>query len=171
MTEPTENFTSQGESNLFNSQPVTVYGGFWERFGAALIDGIIVGIIGYFIRMIFGAPTSEELVAISQNEGFSSTMRASYFNTSNIVSVVIGWLYFAFQESSAAQATLGKRALSLKVTGMNGQRISFLNATGRHFAKYLSAIILLIGYLMMLWDEKKQTLHDKLAGTLVVKGK
>ncbi|MCH5598534.1 RDD family protein [Niabella ginsengisoli] len=169
--EPTSNYTNQGESNLFNEQPIAVYGGFWERFGAALIDGIIVGIIGYFIKMIFGSPSTEEIMSVAENEGFSSSMRISYFNTANIVSLVISWLYFALQESSAAQATLGKRALSLKVTGMSGERISFLNATGRHFAKYLSAIILLIGYLMMLWDDKKQTLHDKLAGTLVVKAK
>jgi uncharacterized RDD family membrane protein YckC len=52
---------------------------------------------------------------------------------------------------------------------MNGHRISFANASGRFFGKYVSAIILLIGYLMMLWDDKKQTLHDKMAGTLVVK--
>jgi len=73
--------------------------------------------------------------------------------------------------SSSWQATLGKRALGLKVTGMNGQRITFINATGRYFASYISTIILLIGYLMMLWDDKNQTLHDKLAKTLVVKSK
>jgi uncharacterized RDD family membrane protein YckC len=85
------------------------------------------------------------------------------------VSILVNWLYSAFLESSENQATLGKRALGLKVTDMNGNRISFANASGRFFGKYVSAIILLIGYLMMLWDDKKQTLHDKMAGTLVVK--
>jgi uncharacterized RDD family membrane protein YckC len=59
--------------------------------------------------------------------------------------------------------------LGLKVTTTNGERISFGQATGRHFGKYISTIILFIGYLMMIWDDKKQTLHDKMANTLVVK--
>jgi len=67
--------------------------------------------------------------------------------------------------------TLGKRALGMRVTTLDGDRISFARATGRHFAKYLSTIILLIGYLMMVWDSRKQTLHDKMAETLVVKDK
>ena len=75
----------------------------------------------------------------------------------------------ALQESGPNQATLGKKALGLKVTSLTGDRISFGQATGRFFGKYVSAIILFIGYLMMIWDDRKQTLHDKMAGTLVVK--
>lgn len=172
MTEPTSNFSSyQGESNLFNTQPTVVYAGFWERFAAVFIDGIILAIAGYFIGLIVGTPSQEEIVALAQNEGFSSAMSASYFNTSNSLNLIIGWLYSALMISGPWQATLGKRALGIKVINLNGERISFLNATGRYFATLLSAIILLIGYFMMLWDDKKQTLHDKLAGTLVVKGK
>jgi uncharacterized RDD family membrane protein YckC len=72
-------------------------------------------------------------------------------------------------ESGKQQATVGKMALGLKVTDLNGQRISLGRATGRHFGKWVSTIILFFGYFMMLWDEKNQTLHDKMAGTLVVK--
>lgn len=169
MTE-SANYSNQGDSNLFTSAPVVVYGSFWERVAAAIIDGIILSIIGYIIRLIFGGPS---YVVSETGAGFNYTeiVRASYFSTSGIISIVVYWLYFAYQESSAAQATLGKKVLGLKVTGMQGQRISFLNATGRFFGKYLSAIILCIGYLMMLWDEKRQCLHDKLAGTLVIKSK
>lgn len=95
----------------------------------------------------------------------------AYTSPGGILNVIVGWLYAALMESSASQATIGKRALGLKVTDENGQRISFGKATGRHFGKIISTIIILIGYLMMLWDEKKQTLHDKMAGTLVVKQK
>lgn len=170
MTE-SANYSYQGESNLFNSAPPVVYGGFWERFAAAIIDGIILGVIGYIVRLIFGS--SETYVVNQTGEGFSTTevLRASYFSSAGIITFVIQWLYYAIQESSAAQATLGKKVLGLKVTSVQGERISFLNATGRYFAKILSAIILFIGYLMMLWDDKKQCLHDKLAGTLVVKSK
>jgi uncharacterized RDD family membrane protein YckC len=55
----------------------------------------------------------------------------------------------------------------LKVTDLNGQRISFERATGRHFAKWLSSLILFIGYIMAGFSERKQALHDLLAGTLV----
>lgn len=167
MTEPTTNYSSQGESNLFSNQ-TRVYGSFWERFAATIIDTVILGIVGYIIGMILGP---KETVVINQGEGFSTAFRASYFTTSTLLTWVINWLYYAYQESSAAQATLGKKVMGLKVTGMNGERISFLNATGRFFGKILSGLILLIGYLMMLWDEKRQCLHDKLAGTLVVKSK
>ncbi|GAB3430936.1 RDD family protein [Niabella aquatica] len=171
MTEPTTPYSYQGASNLFNDAPPVVYAGFWERFAAVIIDAIILWIIGYFIGIILGAPSTEEILTMSQREGFSGTMSATYFSTSNITSFIVQWLYSALMISGPWQATFGKRALGIKVTGMNGERISFLNATGRYFATILSAIILLIGYLMMLWDDKKQTLHDKLAGTLVVKGK
>ena len=87
----------------------------------------------------------------------------------SLISLIIGWLYSAVMESGEGQATFGKRALGLKVTTTEGQRISFGQATGRHFGKIISAIIIFIGYLMMLWDDRKQTLHDKMADTLVVK--
>jgi uncharacterized RDD family membrane protein YckC len=70
-------------------------------------------------------------------------------------------------ESSSYQGTLGKMIFGLKVTDLYGNRISFERATGRNFAKILSAMILGIGYLMVAFTERKQGLHDLLAGTLV----
>jgi len=72
-------------------------------------------------------------------------------------------------ESSARQATLGKMAVGIVVTDERGARISFGRATGRFFAKFLSMLILYVGYLMAAFTEKKQGLHDVLAGTLVVR--
>jgi uncharacterized RDD family membrane protein YckC len=80
------------------------------------------------------------------------------------------WLYEAFMESSSYQATLGKMIFGMKVTDLNGNRISFGRATWRHFAKWLSAMILFIGYIMVGFTERKQGLHDLLAGTLVRRG-
>jgi uncharacterized RDD family membrane protein YckC len=80
------------------------------------------------------------------------------------------WLYEAFMESSSYQATLGKMIFGMKVTDLNGNRISFERATGRHFAKWLSAMILFIGYIMVGFTDRKQGLHDLLAGTLVRRG-
>ena len=81
---------------------------------------------------------------------------------------VLWWLYFSIMESSPLQATLGKMALSIRVTDTAGQRISFLRATGRTLAKIIYGAILLIGYIMVAFTERKQALHDMMAGTLVV---
>jgi uncharacterized RDD family membrane protein YckC len=59
-------------------------------------------------------------------------------------------------------------AVRLKVTTVEGKRISFARATGRYFAKWLSALPLGLGYLMVSFDEEKQGLHDRIAGTLVL---
>ncbi|HEX7754947.1 MAG TPA: RDD family protein [Niabella sp.] len=158
-------FPGHGDSDLFNDQLLPVqYGSFWERFAAILIDGLIIAVAGAILNSIFGLGFSREM--FYQND--TNVIYAAYWK-SNTIPFVIQWLYFAFMESSPRQATLGKMALGLKVTSMDGRRITFLNATGRYFAKIISALILLIGYLMVLWDDKRQALHDKLAGTLVIK--
>ena len=136
---------SSSETVLFPEMEF-YYAGFWERFGASFIDGLVLMIPSFALQYLLGPMQSI------------------------LVNIVIGWLYSALQESGPEQATLGKRAVGLKVTALSGERISFAQASGRFFGKYVSAIILFIGYLMMLWDDRKQTLHDKMAGALVVKG-
>ena len=80
------------------------------------------------------------------------------------------WLYFAGMESSERQATFGKAAMSLRVTDLEGRRLSFGHATGRFFAKIVSGLIpFAIGYIMAGFTEKKQALHDMIAGTLVLR--
>jgi uncharacterized RDD family membrane protein YckC len=84
--------------------------------------------------------------------------------------VILQWLYFAGMESSARQATFGKSVMSLRVANYEGRRISFGHATGRFFAKIVSGMIpLAIGYIMAAFTEKKQALHDLIAGTLVLR--
>lgn len=78
------------------------------------------------------------------------------------------WLYFALMESSAYQGTLGKMALGIRVTDLDGGQIDFGRATGRYFAKILSFITLMIGYIMAAFTGKKQALHDIIAGTVVL---
>jgi uncharacterized RDD family membrane protein YckC len=82
---------------------------------------------------------------------------------------VLQWLYFALMESSAHQATLGKMALGIIVTDMQGQRLTFGRATGRFFAKILSGCMIYIGFIMAAFTERKQALHDMIASTLVVR--
>jgi len=86
----------------------------------------------------------------------------------NILGIILGWVYFAIMESSSTQGTLGKMALGIKVTDLEGSRVGFGKATGRHFGKIISALILLIGFIMVAFTQKKQGLHDMMAGCLVV---
>ena len=86
-----------------------------------------------------------------------------------IIRTILHWLYFALMESSTWQATLGKKALGLEVTDLEGKRIGFGRASGRFFGKILSALILWIGFIMAGFTERKQALHDMLAGTLVIR--
>jgi uncharacterized RDD family membrane protein YckC len=84
------------------------------------------------------------------------------------LSILANWLYSSLMLSSARQATLGKLALGLIATDEAGQRIGFGRASGRYFASWTCVITCGIGYLMVIWTARKQGLHDKIAGTLVV---
>ena len=100
-------------------------------------------------------------------EGMIGALIGAYFSFIVIITVA-SWLYFALMESSNKQATVGKMALSIKVTDINGNRLTFGRATGRYFGKILSGMILYIGFIMAGFTEKKQALHDMIAGCLVV---
>jgi uncharacterized RDD family membrane protein YckC len=132
------------------------YGGFWIRLVAYIIDAILISIVFSALAAIFGVAIWDPNLE-------------HYDPTLNIVSFVIGWLYFALMESSERGATVGKMALGLRVVTSDGKRLSFLNATGRYFAKIISAAILLIGFIMIGFTDKKRGLHDMIAGTLVIK--
>ena len=140
------------------------YGGFWIRFVAVIIDFLVVG--------IFVGPISAMIaLAIGVAGGLVAMPTIGVHLVRGIVgfafSACANWIYEAAMESSSKQATLGKMALGLKVTDLEGRRISFARATGRHFAKLLSGMILLVGYIMAGFTERKQALHDMIAGTLV----
>jgi uncharacterized RDD family membrane protein YckC len=140
------------------------YGGFWIRVVAAIIDAIILRVVVAPVTMIFGALG----FAGGMMTGLPHRGLALLGGGVTLILLFFGaWLYEAFMESSSYQATLGKMIFGMKVTDLNGNRISFERATGRHFAKFLSAMILFIGYIMVGLTERKQGLHDLLAGTLV----
>jgi uncharacterized RDD family membrane protein YckC len=142
------------------------YGGFWIRFVAVLIDGILVSIVVWPVSIMIGLMIRFAGVAVSM-PGIGVHLVNGIVGFS--FSAFANWLYEAGMESSSKQATVGKMALGLKVTDLEGRRISFARATGRHFAKFLSGIIFLIGYIMAGFTERKQALHDMIAGTLVVR--
>lgn len=154
------------------------YAGFWWRFLAHIIDYLIISIVSSIILLpvylAFGI-TAFLKFAPGYCENDPAEVIPLVFAilglvvVASIISATMVWLYNAFMESSKYQATLGKMAVGLQVTDMNGERISFARATGRYFGKILSGMIILIGYLMAGFTEKKQALHDILAGCLVVK--
>ena len=133
------------------------YAGFWKRFVALILDTIILIIPTFIIGLIFGIALSATNVGEEGIEGLA-----------NVFGLFLGWLYNSIMDSSSKQGTLGKMALGIKVTDLNGNRIGFGKATGRYFGKILSAITLCIGYMMAGFTEKKQGLHDMMAGCLVV---
>jgi uncharacterized RDD family membrane protein YckC len=139
------------------------YGGFWIRVVAAIIDAIIMRVVVAPIGVIFGGLGMAGMMTGLPHRGIQMLGGGVTF----ILLLFGSWLYEALMESSSYQATLGKMIFGMKVTDLNGNRISFERATGRHFAKWLSGMILGIGYIMVAFTERKQGLHDLLAGTLV----
>ena len=140
----------------------TVYAGFWIRFAAAFIDAIILGVVQMIITYMFFS-------SIMMNPDVVTSQSAGSILLYYVVILVVNWLYSAALESSSRQGTAGKIALDMKVTDLSGNRISFAQATGRYFSKFISIIILFIGFIMVAFDSKKQGLHDKIAGTYVIK--
>ncbi len=126
------------------------YSNFWTRFAALFIDAVIISIASSLFAIIF-------------LNGYSYSSFAT-----NPFSLLVGWLYFAGMESSSNMGTFGKITVGIMVVSEQGERISFMNATGRYFAKFISCILLLIGYIMAAFDSRHQALHDKLAKTFVI---
>ena len=158
------------------------YAGFWLRFVAAIIDGLVLGIPFAFIVFLSFASLVPTLIQSAQN---ADDPRNAMMIVAAILPRVLfmgvlflasGWLYWGLLESSSWQATLGKKALGLYVTDLSGARASFGRASGRYFAGRGISLIYGIGGLYYLIDcilagftEKKQALHDMIAGCLVVR--
>jgi len=148
-------------------QPVFMeYAGFWRRFGANFVDSIILALAGGLVGGIVGGIIGAIMGASGLN---LDTIRSTAMFFGYVIAIILNWLYFTLFESSAKQATPGKMALGIIVTDLNGNPISFGKANGRYWGKIISALILLIGYIMTAFTEKKQALHDMMAGTLVIK--
>lgn len=155
----------------------TNYAGFWLRFVAYLIDGIIIGAVQGIAIMpflaVFGigiANNMDNMESMNETQAMSmiGSMMAIGF-TAQIVFWCITILYFSLMESSSKQATVGKMVLGLQVTDLNGGKLDFVKALVRNLCKIISYLILCIGYIMAGFTEKKQALHDMIASTLVVK--
>ncbi len=91
------------------------------------------------------------------------------FIPNSIIPIVPGWLYWALQQSGNQQATVGQKALGIRVISVNGNSVNFGQATGRFFGNFLNVFTFFVGYFMFFFNNKNQCLHDYLSGCLVVK--
>jgi uncharacterized RDD family membrane protein YckC len=155
--------------------PNVAYAGFWLRFVAHVIDSAIFAVI-FFVLLIITvlALGGGAFLASLKDLGDSGGVLPAGFIIWLLVLfpalIVVTWLYYAKMESSPSQGTLGKIALGLIVTDMEGRRITFGRASGRFFAKMITGMIpLAIGYIMAGFTEKKQALHDMIATCLVLR--
>jgi uncharacterized RDD family membrane protein YckC len=161
----------------FSTTRSVTYAGFWLRFVAHLIDSLILGVAVFalVIPLLFltGLAATLENLAHQADPQLSPAAIAGILSlvfTFVAVAVLLQWLYFAYLESGEKQATWGKQALALYVTDGAANRVTFGRASGRFFAKMISGLIPLgIGYIMAGFTERKQALHDMIAGCLVLR--
>lgn len=136
-----------------------MYAGFWRRFFAYIIDMVILWVpFGPLYYFTYIAPVWQ----LSMPEQFAMSALV------NLIMMTTPLLYSIVFESSKLQATPGKLVLGIKVTDMEGNRLTFWKATARTVCKFISGLTILVGYMMAAFTTRKQALHDKLSNTLVV---
>ncbi len=151
-----------------NYSNAPTYAGFWLRFCAWIVDYLVIALPFFVIEHVLGLSQVSPVFMPGRHVHVSPTI---FFPACGmgLMRFVAWWLYFTMMESSERQATLGKMALGLRVTDMQGMRISFARANGRLFGKIVSMLTLDIGFMMAGWTQRKQALHDLMAETLVLK--
>jgi len=138
--------------------PGTVaYGGFWIRFAAKLLDGIILGVVSGVIAAFNGA-----LIQTASPDVALGMMMVNW-----VIGMAVGIAYATYFVGKFG-ATPGKMACGLRIMMSDGARVTYMRAFGRFFAEYLSMITLYIGYLMAAFDDEKRTLHDRVCDTRVI---
>ncbi|PTQ98009.1 putative RDD family membrane protein YckC [Mucilaginibacter yixingensis] len=146
---------------LFGFKKQTVapqyFGSFDQRLLASVIDWLLVS-AGFAIVALC-------IVLAIQNQMMRSVIAVSLA----VIIPVANFIYHVAMESSAQQATYGKQILKIKVTDMEGRRITTNRAVGRNLARVFSVCTFYLGYLYSFFNKKQQCLHDVVAGTLVVK--
>ena len=157
---------------------IGVYAGLGRRFVAFIVDIIIILLFDLVAMAVLGLTRGIQNsyfyyiqhIPVEQltTEGTMGAMLGSVIAAYGIVLIVIPWLYFAGFESSRSQATPGKLLMRIVVTDMTGNKPTFARVTLRHFAKFVSALIIFIGFLMIGFTTRRQGLHDKISGCLVL---
>lgn len=142
------------------------YAGFWKRVVASIIDSVLLVIGSVVCGGMAGAALG---LVVGISGGDIKLIEVAGAAMGAILGLFLNWLYFTLFESSSRQATPGKMAIGILVTDLQGNPISFGQANGRYWGKIVSSIPLGLGFVMAGVTAKKQALHDKLAGTLVIR--
>lgn len=143
-----------------------IYAGFWLRAVAYLVDVLLLTMIGVTAILM---PLLARGAIPRDKPWFLFTEQTRQVMAIQLLFNLLSWLYFASFESSRWQATPGKRMLGLVVTDLTGRRITFARASGRFFGKFISQLLLFVGYVMAGFTPRKQALHDLLASCLVIR--
>ncbi len=164
---------------------VWTYAGFWWRVLAWFLDSVILALADSLIGLVTGLrqigprfdPSGGDAAmavsftpAMAQGTQFAIPGHLHLHGGGlSLVSLLLAIAYFTLLESSRWQATLGKRVCRLRVTDLSGRRIGIGRALGRYLGKFVSALLLGIGFLMVGWTRRSQGLHDLMADTLVMR--
>lgn len=137
------------------------YAGFWRRFLANIIDTLILSVFGFLLGISFG------FLTVFLNDSTAGVVIRSVVNLISYAVTIFYYIYFI----GAKGQTLGKMAMGIKVVKLpDNSNPGYLSAFLREIiGKILSAFVILLGFFWMLWDPKKQTWHDKIANTVVIK--
>lgn len=151
---------SMARGSQSGAPPLRRPGGFWMRFLAVCLDGLLVGIVAAIVRFPLTAMLGAEVMGIGFNGGDPSEVFRSLF--------ALGAAYETYFVSTRG-ATPGKMALGLKVIRADGELLSPMHAFGRHCAKILSYLTIFIGFIIAAFDAQKRGLHDYICDTRVVR--
>lgn len=156
-----------------SAPPTWQPGGFWVRFVAAIIDSFILAVPMIIIVTVFAGGIVAGIGEMKEDDQGAAAAAGGLIAFLVIwpLFIIISWLYEALMTSSERGATLGKRAMGLRVLKADGTRLGFGRATGRHFAKALITPLIpfAIGYIMAGFTDRKRALHDMIGDTVVVK--
>lgn len=135
------------------------YAGFWKRLAAAVIDFAVLLLVGFCLAMVVPI-LAAQVVGLPDDIYIVGSFMAFW--------LIVPWLYYSLTEGSSKQGTPGKTTMNIMVTDTEGKRIAFGRATKRYWAKVISVLMLLAGFIMIGFTVRKQGLHDVLAQCLVV---
>lgn len=155
-------YAPQGVPGYGMSVATVAYAGFWRRFLALVIDGIILGVVGGILAAVFG---------LGSGSAGGGSASFNFGTGGTLLNIILDLLYFTLMIGLVNGKTLGGMVLGIRVVPADGGgSVSIGKALIRTVVAYISGLVLVLGYLWMLWDSNKQTWHDKAAGTYVVKG-
>lgn len=133
------------------------YAGFWIRFGARIIDAVILAVANYLVSAV---------TTVFLGSGSEAAMVIASL-VSVAINLAIAMAYFTYFYGKYG-ATPGKLALGLRVVREDGSAITYLRAFARYWADMLSGFTLTIGYIIAAFDSEKRALHDHLCSTRVI---